>query len=229
MIVYHGTPITPRGALAALGPRSFCVSFFRPDCVDQVEAVAPRIMYDNGAYSAYTAATRAGRAPDLSWDRFYEWLEPRLFEPGRWAVVPDEIDAGPDAQDRLLEAWPFGERGAPVWHTDEPLDRLERLVDEWPRVCVGSSGAHWQVGGEAWSARLDLVWDRLGRRSVTPGVHMMRGLAVAHLYPFKSVDSTGLARNAHRYRAPLFRGSADEFAGVAALADRLERRAGATL
>lgn len=45
-IIHHGTPMTPRAALLAVLPgRAACVSFARPDDVEAVEAVCPRIMF----------------------------------------------------------------------------------------------------------------------------------------------------------------------------------------
>lgn len=44
--IYHGTPLTPRAALKALLPgRGACVSFYRPDDLEAVEAVCPTIMF----------------------------------------------------------------------------------------------------------------------------------------------------------------------------------------
>ena len=45
-VIYHGTPLTPRAALLdVLSGRAGCVSFFRPDDVEAVEAVCPHIMF----------------------------------------------------------------------------------------------------------------------------------------------------------------------------------------
>lgn len=45
-VIYHGTPMTPRAALKDIGPgRAFCVSFWRPDDVEVVEAISPTIMF----------------------------------------------------------------------------------------------------------------------------------------------------------------------------------------
>lgn len=45
-LIYHGTPLTPRAALLdVLAGRSACVSFFRPDDVEAVEAVCPQVMF----------------------------------------------------------------------------------------------------------------------------------------------------------------------------------------
>ena len=45
-VIYHGTPITPRAALLDIMPgRAACVSFFRPDDMEAVEAECPKIMF----------------------------------------------------------------------------------------------------------------------------------------------------------------------------------------
>ena len=100
----------------------------------------------------------------------------------------------------MIREWPHGTRGAPVWHTGEPLDRLWRLCDEWPRVCVGSTDEHWQVLGALWRRRMDEAFNGLAKRHLRiPWLHMLRGmqLAVEH-YPFASLDSTDVARNHNR-------------------------------
>lgn len=44
--IYHGTPLTPRAALLSVCTgRAMCVSFFRPDDVEAVEAISPDIMF----------------------------------------------------------------------------------------------------------------------------------------------------------------------------------------
>lgn len=44
--IYHGTPLTPRGALKAVCTgRAMCVSFWRPDDLEVVEAISPGIMF----------------------------------------------------------------------------------------------------------------------------------------------------------------------------------------
>jgi hypothetical protein len=91
-VIYHGTPMTPRDALLTVcAGRAMCVSFFRPDDVAAVEQIAPMIMFDNGAFSFWRQAVKAGQEWDDSardWQPYYDWLERRLFEPGRWAVIP---------------------------------------------------------------------------------------------------------------------------------------------
>jgi hypothetical protein len=122
-----------------------------------------------------------------------------------------------------VREWPFGHRGAPVWHTGEPIDRLLRLADDWPRVCIGSTDEHWKVGSAIWRARMDEAWKALERRHRDPVIHMLRGVAVQNLYPFYSADSSSLGQNSHRYLMPLFAGTDDEHGGTIAYADKLER------
>ena len=176
-IIYHGTPITPNAAMRLLGSRAYCISFYWKGQVELAEEISPWLMYDNGAFTAFTKGVQ------INWRDFYEWLEDRLFHPGRWAVIPDVIDAGSQLQDALVDEWPHGERGAPVWHTGEPIDRLLRLCSKWPRVCIGSTDAHWKVGGSEWRARMDEVSRAFGNS--WPVIHMLRGVAVVRDYPFR--------------------------------------------
>lgn len=194
-IHYHGTPITPRAVLHTLAGRHFCVSFAAPADVLVCHQIGQSVMLDNGAFSVW----RAGRRVD--WRDYYVWAEEWLAYQTTWAVIPDVIDAGPEAQDDLLRQWPHGHRGAPVWHTDEPVDRLCRLADEWPRVCIGSSGQH-TPGSDAWHRVMGAAMNRLCRTGRSPAwLHMLRGMNLSDSgYPFASVDSTDIARNHNRGR-----------------------------
>jgi energy-coupling factor transporter ATP-binding protein EcfA2 len=110
------------------------------------------------------------------------------------------IDAGSQEQDALLREWPHGHKGAPVWHMDEPLDRLVRLSEAWPRVCIGSTGEYWQILSPAWCRQMDAAWDALAKAHTrTPVVHMLRGMQLSgREWPFASVDSTDIAQNHNR-------------------------------
>ena len=148
-------------------------------------------MWDNGAFSLFT------RGDGGDWPAFYRWVEPRLGHP-HWAVVPDVIDGGEAENDDLLAQWPHPRAvSAPVWHMGEPIDRLLRLADGWPRVCFGSSGAYWQVGSTPWERRADEAFNALAlRHPLLPWVHMLRGLALCgDRWPFASADSVNVARN----------------------------------
>lgn len=158
VIHYHGTPITPVSALYELSGRHFCVSHARPDDVRRVHQIGQSVLLDNGAFSKFK------RGYETNWTAYYEWCDEWLQFPTTWAIIPDVIDAGTQEQDALLREWPHGQRGAPVWHMDEPIHRLLRLTDEWPRVCIGSTAEYWQVMSPVWERRMDQAWAELSAR-----------------------------------------------------------------
>ena len=191
---YHGTPITPRSVLHQLAGRSFCVSFARPDDVRICHDIGESVMLDNGAFSVW----RRGADPD--WAAYYPWVENWLSYWTTWAVIPDSIDGGETENNDLINQWPHGQRGAPVWHLHEPIDRLRWLCDGWPRVCLGSSGRYRVVGDDRWCHRMDFAMNSICREGRTPAwLHMLRGMSVLDLgYPFASADSTDIAQNHNR-------------------------------
>lgn len=192
-IHYHGTPITPRRVLDTLAGRHFCVSYAAPSDVKHVHAIGQSVMLDNGAFSAWTV----GRAVD--WVGYYRWADEWLDYQTTWAVIPDVIDGDEAANDALLEQWPHGDRGAPVWHMHESLQRLERLCARYSRVCIGSSGAYCVVGSASWHDRMTEAMNLICGDGPAPvWLHMLRGMSLAGShYPFASLDSTDVARNHH--------------------------------
>jgi hypothetical protein len=206
-VKFHGTPITPSAVLLTLAGKNFCVSYARPDQVEIVHQIGQSVLLDNGAFTAHT------KGPPTDWPGYYSWCDRWLDHPTTWAVIPDEIDAGSQQQDALLKEWPHGDRGAPVWHSGEPLDRLYRLCDEWPRVCVGSTDEHWQVLSPSWRRRMDEAFNGIAlRHRRMPWLHMLRGMQLATTggYPFASLDSTDVARN-HNRPANIARAMADRW------------------
>lgn len=192
-IHYHGTPVTPTELLLEhMAGAHFCVSFAQPQQVEQAHRVGQSVMLDNGAFSVWR------RGIEIDWSAYYAWAERWLERPTTWAVIPDVI-AGTDAdQDELLRQWPHGRRkGAPVWHMHELIDRLVRLLDEYPRVCIGSSGLYRTILSDPWQHRMDKAWRAINaRHRWTPDVHMLRGMQlIRHRWPFASVDSADVARN----------------------------------
>jgi hypothetical protein len=193
LIRYHGTPLTPRSELWKMAGKNFCVSFAEHRDADWCVEHGQAVMWDNGAFTTFTQ----GKAFDAA--AFFAWVEPRLGHP-HWAVVPDVIDGSVEDQRERIAQWPFGMwHGAPVWHLALPVDWLLELADAWPRVCFGSSGAYWQVGGDAWARRADEAFNALDARGLRPWVHMLRGMDLAgDRWPFASVDSVNVARNYSR-------------------------------
>ena len=155
MIHYHGLPITPAtAAVRAISGGHAFVSFRHPDQLTIALDCAQSFAVDNGAFSAW----RSGN-PVTDWSEFYAWVaELHRYPAFDFAVIPDVIDGDEAANDALLTEWPWRfcspHIGAPVWHLHESLDRLDRLVGEWPRICIGSSGDFAQIGTQAWWIRM---------------------------------------------------------------------------
>lgn len=194
MIHYHGTPVTPRQFLMEMSGRHFCVSYADPRDIEVCLDIGQSVMLDNGAFSAFT------RGKPLDMAGFEAWCETHLRHP-HWAVVPDVIDGGVDQQRELIATWSFPkELSAPVWHLGLPLDWLLELTDSWPRICLGSSGAYWEVGSPVWTRRMDEAFEILTRtRRHLPWIHGMRMLGqVNGKWPLASADSTNVARNFKR-------------------------------
>jgi hypothetical protein len=197
---YHGLPATPNTAAIEIVQNGHAfLPWLRPDQLALAMDYAAGIATDNSAFTAWMQKT-----PITDWEPYYEWIaELHRYPVFDFAVIPDVIDGDEAANDALLAEWPWRltapHIGAPVWHLHESLDRLDRLVSQWPRVCLGSSGQFAQIGTDAWWLRMaeamDVVCDRSGR----PGtkLHGLRMLdhEIFTRFPFASADSTNIARN----------------------------------
>lgn len=188
-VYFHGTPITPRAELLRLAGRSFCVSFAHPHDADTCLSIGQMVMFDNGAFSAFTRGHRIDEAA------LYRWIEMRLCHPHK-AVILDVINGDVDQQRQALARWPFRlELSWPVWHLDKPIDYLLELADMYGSVCFGSAGSYWNIGSERWVRRMDEAFETLMKRGPLPWVHGLRMSAQAGNWPLASVDSTNIARN----------------------------------
>lgn len=189
-ICYHGTPITPKAQLYRMTGQSFCVSFAEPRDADFCEAFGQSVLWDNGAFSAYTKGITINEA------ELHKWLEPRLRHPHR-AVVLDVIDGDVDVQRAAIERWPFPrDLSWPVWHLDKPLGYLDELCGEWSAVCLGSAGKYWEIGSQLWLDRMSEIFDHLHRKHARlPWLHGLRMLGQIGNYPLASADSTNVAQN----------------------------------
>jgi hypothetical protein len=200
MIHYHGLPITPAtAAVRAISGGHAFVSYRRPDQLTIALEVAQSFAVDNGAFSAWKSGS-----PVTDWSEFYDWIRQLHRYPNfDFAVIPDVIDGGEAENDALLHEWPWRisapHVGAPVWHLHESLQRLDRLVECWPRVCLGSSGEYAQIGTPAWWARMAEAMNIICDRSGLPycKVHGLRMLNpdVFTRFPFASADSTNIGQN----------------------------------
>lgn len=194
MMHYHGTPISPRSTLYELAGRNFCISFAKPQDVKVCHEIGQSVMLDNGAFSVWR------RGLEIDWHEWHAWAEPWLDTPTTWGVLPDSIEGAEEENDRLLKEWASVRNGVPVWHLHESLERLSKIVDDWGKVCFGSSGVYATVQSDPWHRRVteafNVLVDDFGR---VPWVHMLRGMNLSgDMYPFASVDSTDIGRNHNR-------------------------------
>lgn len=197
MIHYHGLPITPDTACeVAIRAGHAFVSYAYPRQMGLAVAACQSFAVDNGAFSAW----RSGQ-PITDWSGYYEFAASAKRQPScDFAVIPDVIDGTVMDNDALLAEWPLPSWfGAPVWHLHEPLDRLERLASDWPRVCLGSSGEFAEIGTVRWWRRMEqamrVVCDDAGQpRCRLHGLRMLDP-AVFSRFPFTSADSVNIGRN----------------------------------
>lgn len=197
MIHYHGLPITPETAcVRAIRAGHAFVSYAQPQGLGAAVDYAQSFAIDNGAFSAWNSGE-----PISEWGDFYAWaLECMRIPSCDFAVIPDVIDGTEADNDALLDEWPLPEWfGAPVWHMHEGTDRLRRLADRYPRVCLGSSGEFAKVGTAAWWRRMAqamaAVCDKAGRPACK--LHGLRMLnpEIFSALPLASADSTNIGQN----------------------------------
>ena len=202
MIHYHGLPITPDvAARSAINTGHAFVSFRKPEQISLALDVCQSFAVDNGAFSAWKSGE-----PVACWKRYYSWVaELQRYPSFDFAVIPDVIDGDEQANDALLAEWPWrgtaksGWVGAPVWHMHESIERLVRLALEWPRVCIGSSGAYATVGDASWWGRIAEAMNAVCDKNGSPicklhGLRMLNPDVFTRL-PFASADSTNIAQN----------------------------------
>ncbi len=203
MIHYHGTPLS--GGLRtkmALAARHGCVSFAHPDDIGIVAEVCQSFILDNGAYSLRESGAEYDSMGFVDWAS--RWLKHPACD---WALVPDVINPRPGEgaaevarrNDSLLNLAPDKHQWVPIWHLHEPIERLERLCSEWPRVALGSSGQYADPGSDPWwrrmSEAMNAICDDEGRPPCKlHGLRMLDPNLFSWL-PLSSADSTNCARN----------------------------------
>lgn len=196
MIHYHGLPITPASVLPeAIGGGHAFVSFEYPDQIEMAMDLCQTFAVDNGAFSKWKSGQEM-----KTWSPFYEWLSTVRRHPAfAFAVVPDVIDGTEDQNDELLNEWPFPRyESAAVWHLHESMERLERMVLEWPRIAFGSSGQYSVIGTDSWWQRIndamEVICDNGLPKVRLHGLRMLDPEIFTRI-PFSSADSTNIARN----------------------------------
>lgn len=181
--------------LRAMAGRHCMVSYEDHRQIEDAAEICASVVLDNGAFSAW----RAGRIHDFEGYQLWaqKWIKHPCVE---WCVIPDVIDGSEDDNDTFLSDWQLPPAvSVPVYHMHESLARLERLVWDYPRVALGSSGAYADPGSAEWwermSAMMEVICDHDGMpRCKLHGLRMLDPVIFSHL-PLSSADSCNVARN----------------------------------
>lgn len=196
MIKYHGGPITPNeAAIAAWRDGHAMISFANPQQVKLAFEYAAEVAIDNGAYSLWGRGQRVDVAAYL--DFLNLWRKHPAFG---WCIIPDTIDGSEEENCKLIQDWTLDNYiSVPVWHMHESLDMLGWLVDEWPRVAIGSSGEFADPATQRWWTRIaeamEVACDSDGYpKTRLHGLRQMDNEITSHM-PYASVDSCNIARN----------------------------------
>lgn len=150
-LIYHGTPMTPRAALRDVcAGRAMCVSFYRPDDVEVVEAISPAIMYDNGAFSFWQQALRAGHewAEERDWMPFLSMAGAAPVSSGEVGDHPGHAGGTEPTQRRApkqLALWPEGRAAVAHGQSDQSFAATVREIQS----CLSRMD-----GPEGWITRL---------------------------------------------------------------------------
>lgn len=199
MIHYHGTPCGGQRIEAArfLSGRHALIPFPRPEDLETAMEVCRSFVVDNGAFTVWKQGGK------LDVEGYTRWVETIYRHPGfDWALIPDVIQGTDEENDAMLADWPTNLPGVPVYHLHEPLDRAERLANEWPIVAIGSSGEWPNPGERKWHRRMADVMGVMCDSGGVPKckIHGLRMMdpAIFTTYPFRSVDSTNCAQNGAR-------------------------------
>lgn len=204
MIHYHGLPIHPDQACAAILQAGHAmVSFAHPEQLGLAAEVCQTFVLDNGAFSAWKSGQSVG-----DWTPYLEWALDAFAHPGcDWITIPDVIDGNESDNDNLakwfISHWRVYRKDelsacVPVWHMHESFERLQRLAAMFHRVAIGSSGDYSEIGTIDWWHRITAAIQSIsenGRPHVK--LHGMRMLDVRIFtrLPLSSADSTNIARN----------------------------------
>jgi hypothetical protein len=197
MIHYHGLPITPATVASyAIQSGHAFVSFAHSEQIGVAIEVCQSFAIDNGAFSAWKSGN-----PITDWTKYYEWaLNVKKIPSCDFAVIPDVIDGTEQDNDALLKDCPLPNWfGCPVWHMHESFERLEKLANNYVRICIGSSGEYSTVGTNKWWSRIGtamrIICDDMGRPICKlHGLRMLDPNIFTKL-PFSSTDSTNIGRN----------------------------------
>lgn len=212
--------------LRALPTRHAFVSYESPGQIAAVVEICQSVALDNGTFPAWVKGVPYDPRGYREWAA--RWLKHPAVD---WAVIPDVIDGDEATNDGHLEAWDLPRaQSVPVYHMHERFIRLERLVNTYPRVAIGSSGAFASIGTRRWWSRMAEIMDVACDKEGLPRckLHGLRQLdpVITSQVPYSSADSTNAARSSaydSRWVGPYQPASRE--VRMIVIMDRIERHA----
>ena len=190
--------------------RSALVSFANSEDLHRAIQMCDKVILDNGAFTTWNKVKKGHINAvnyDEHWDKYYAWLQP-YTKNIEFFFIPDVIDGTEEENDALISDYFMryihneDRKGVPIWHVNESLERLERLVDTFSYIAIGSAGDYAQLATPRWENKMDKAMRKIcGKDGYTKvKVHMLRCLdpKIFTRFPFCSGDSTVLAQNHSR-------------------------------
>ncbi len=230
MIHYHGMAGagTSRDMITFVKGRHCFVSYAAAMQLPLFAPLCSSFSLDNGAFTAW----KQGKGCDMKGFLLVvsEWMQHPAFE---WAVMPDVIDGSEEENDALLEEWTLPKHtGVPVYHMHESFERLERLMDNYDYICLGSSGEYSQPNSKIWWSRInkimDIATDAQGKPKIKlHGLRMLNPKIYTQI-PLKSADSTNAERNGLHIKRFGMYPSPTRGQRAAVIADRVENQQSAS-
>jgi len=211
MLKYYGTPITSKDNRVFkemfTGERSCLIPFSDFRNIEIAKELSNNIIIDNGAFTTWGKEKRGDIHKvcwKTHWDKYYTFVDKHI-EDIEMFFIPDVIDGTEEENDELIAKYFIRyiaeekRKGVPIWHINESLERLERLVDNFDYIAFGSVGEYAQLGTPKWENKMDKAMRKVCDKEGCPKVkiHMLRCLdpKIFTRYPFYSGDSTSLAQN----------------------------------
>lgn len=174
------------------------VSYHRMDQLKYILDEARSVVFDNGAFSDWMKNDQVNR-DHVWWAGYYAKIL-SLYSRIDWYLIPDVIEGSEEENDKLLSSVPSSikDKGVPVWHSVESLERLGRLCREYDLVAIGLCGPHKKTMSKVAQARLEEVFNYIYiEERIDVKLHGLRMLdgRVLGKFPFHSADSSFVAIN----------------------------------
>jgi hypothetical protein len=202
MIHYHGTRIAVSDDQVAriLKSKHAFVSYADTSQLSIVKEVCQSWALDNGAFSFWKSGKQ------INFDDYFKFIEEVSGPSMDFFIIPDVIGGTEEENDDLISQSPYqvnGVGGVPVWHTDESLNRLNRLLESFSKIAIGSGNGLTPNSPDWWMRiyqAMDLLTDNQGKPLTK--IHGLRMLnpEIFQKLPFESADSTMVGRNINAQR-----------------------------